>query len=46
MAPRPQITDRQRARAAHEAAEQVRATLARDRRSTATRRRCWLADHL
>jgi len=29
----PQITDRQRARAALEAAEQVRATLERDRRS-------------
>jgi hypothetical protein len=37
MAPRPQITDRQRARAALEAAEQVRATLERDRRSRQSR---------
>jgi hypothetical protein len=39
MAPRPQITDRERARAALEAAEQVRATLERDRRRPQPRRR-------
>jgi hypothetical protein len=39
MAPRPKITDRERARAAHEAAEQVRARLERDRRPPQSRRR-------
>lgn len=38
MATRPEITDKQRARAAVEAAEQVRATLARDRPSKLRRR--------
>jgi hypothetical protein len=39
MASRSEITDRERARAALEAAEQVRATLERDRRSPQPRRR-------